>query len=269
MAELPSLAEFLRELRGRIMLYSRDFERDAELVKSALVEPFFRLMGWDPEDPGEVRPRYRTPVGIADYALFADGNLLALVAVGRLGDPGGDVQKHLRMCVVSGASYLIATDGASWRVYHRDNGERPVLSWNLLEDRITELFKDIDAFRRLLGLESGGYEELVCYTRGGREVRVKALENMEGLLFKRMKRAGGIPYAHIARMLREGKIVFLSGSGIDNKNITYVRKRLEQELGAEVECVPAIYDDVMGYSLALKKKEGKVGRRRRAKAATL
>ena len=247
------LVDFVEALRRRVGEYSAELRRDRELVKSALVEPFLRLMGWDPENPEEVRRRGGGP-GSADYILFASGDVAALVAVGPLGEvPGpGD---YLEECRSAGARCLLVTDGDRWEAYDADGGR--LAGWSLSSQPAEQLFREIDGLRRALGLESGRYEELVCYTRWNRrEVRVTVLEDPEGLL---IRRAGGIPYGHIARMLLEGKIVFLSGGGVDRRNIHYIRRRLEQEVGAEIECFPAIYGDTMGYTLALKRGQKKRG----------
>ncbi|MEM2187767.1 MAG: hypothetical protein QXG35_00400 [Nitrososphaerota archaeon] len=252
MTELPSLAElseFVKELKTRVLRYSAELRESGELVKSSLVEPFLRLLGFDPEDPADVRPHYATQLGVADYALLNEGNVLALVLARKPGSQP-NVQEGLRMCIAGRVGYLILTDGIVWSVYSRDGGK--LMEWSLDAEPPEELFRKIDAFRRLLGLESGRYEEeLKCYTKGGKEVRIKILDSMDGLLIRRARYAGKLPYSHIAKMLAEGRTVFLSG-GVDNKNITYIRKRIEQEVGAEVECFPAVYEDVIGYSITLK-----------------
>mgnify|MGYP000610225899 CR=1 FL=1 len=243
--------DFVEALRRRVGEFSSELRRDRELVKSALVEPFLRLMGWDPEDPKDVRRR-EGGFGQADYILFADGEPIVSVAVGAM----GEVPKpsdYFEDCKSVGAKCLLVTDGDRWEAYGV-NGEA-LAAWSLSAP-IEQLFKEIDGFRKILGLESGKYEELVCYTRWNkREIRITALEDPEGLLVRRTR--SGIPYGHIAQMLLEGKIVFLSGGGVDRRNIHYIKKRLEQEVGAEIECFPAIYGDAMGYTLALKKKQKK------------
>ena len=161
---------------------------------------------------------------------------------------------YLEDCRAVGAKCLLVTDGERWEAYGANGGR--LAGWSLRAQSAEQLFREIDRFRKGLGLESGKYEELVCYTRWNRrEVRITALEDPEGLLVRRTR--SGIPYGHIAQMLLEGKIVFLSGGGVDRRNIHYIKKRLEQEVGAEIECFPAIYGDAMGYTLALKKKQKK------------
>jgi len=252
MAELPSLAElleFVKELRMRAQIYLPELKASRELVKSSLVEPFLRLLGFDPEDPADTRPMYKTSFGVADYALFNGDELLVFVVVyGLDGQP--NLHEMLEMCVAGHADYLIVTNGLAWQVYRKDGVK--LVEWDLNSESHEELFTKIDKFRRFLGLESGKYEEeLECYTRGGREVKIRVLDNMDGLFIRRMMRVGKLPYAHIAKMLSEGKTVFMSG-GVDNKNITYIRKRIEREVGSEVECFPAVYGDVIGYSFTLK-----------------
>jgi len=267
MAELPSIlevAELLRELASRANSYRDELAENVELVKLALVQPFLRIMGWNPEDPEDVRPMYASGLAIFDYALMGDygDTPVSMVLVSKLGSLDAARRRLAGLaaeCGGLGVSHLVCTDGVEWAVYNVNDLGSPVLSWNLLRDGAESILRAVDRFRGLLGLESGKYgecEEMVCYTRGGNEVKVKALEDMRGLILRGASRAGSLPYSHIAKMLREGKVVFLSGSGISNKNITYIRKRIEAEVGAEVECRQAIYMGEEGYSFAIKGEKG-------------
>jgi len=252
-AEWPSLIEFVKELKLRVSMYSEEYKRNRELVKNSLVMPFIRLMGWDPENPEEVKPGYKTRLGEVDYAIFVNGDgQKILVVVGEL-ENLPDAKEHLKKCIDCDAKFLLLTDGYSWSVYQVENPNSPVLTWSL-SNNAKELFKAIDSFRQLLGIETGKYEEIICYTNKGRKVVVKILEDMGGIILRRNGKSG-IPYSHLAKMIRSGKAIFLSGSGIDNKNITYIRKRLEKEVGAELECTPAIYYNEMGYSIMTHQEE--------------
>jgi hypothetical protein len=260
MTELPSIEEIaslLKELASRANGYWEEFAENVEFVKLSLVQPFLRLMGWNPEDPEDVKPMYVSGLAVFDYALMGDegDTPVSMVSVSKLGfleAVRGRLVDLAVGCSRSGVSYLVCTDGVEWAVYSVDDLDSPILSWNLLRDSAESILGGVDRFRKLLGLESGRYEEMVCYTRGGNEVKVKSLEDVSGLILKGASRTGSLPYSHIAKMLREGKVVFLSGSGISNKNITYIRKRIESEVGVGVECRQAIYMGEEGYSFAIK-----------------
>lgn len=103
-----------------------------------------------------------------------------------------------------------------------------------------------------------------CCTVGGKTVTITKLNDLTGLVFPAKKRGRGIRYDLIALMLQKKHSVFLSGEGINGKNITWIRKRIEKELeglgveASRLEWSPANYvaaanePAVAGYVFYLK-----------------
>jgi predicted type IV restriction endonuclease len=133
MTELPSIEEIaslLRELASRANGYWEEFAENVEFVKLSLVQPFLRLMGWNPEDPEDVKPMYVSGLAVFDYALMGDegDTPVSMVSVSKLGfleAVRGRLVDLAVGCSRSGVSYLVCTDGVEWAVYSVDDLDSP------------------------------------------------------------------------------------------------------------------------------------------------
>gem|GEM_PF-643984 len=106
----------LKKVREHRLLY----ERNEEAVKQHLIGEIFKALGWDWENPKEVRPEERTEEGRADYALVINDNVVAYLEAKNLSVNVLKSEKPLRQlakyCFSHGIKYGILTNGVQWKV---------------------------------------------------------------------------------------------------------------------------------------------------------
>ncbi|AEH25134.1 type I restriction enzyme HsdR N-terminal domain-containing protein [Pyrococcus yayanosii] len=110
---LELLKDVVMRIEGHLDLYLRN----EEAVKQHLILPVLRALGWNVEDPGEVRPEERTSEGRADYALIKGGRVVAFLEAKNLSVNvlKEDVLLQLgKYCFNMGVRYGIASNGAVW-----------------------------------------------------------------------------------------------------------------------------------------------------------
>ena len=128
-----------------------------EATKTAIVMPFFAMLGYDVFDPNEFAPEFTADVGIkkgekVDYAILFDGKPTILVEVKNINKK---LNKHasqlFRYFGTSTAKIAILTNGVIYKFYTdlddaNKMDEKPFLEINLLninENQIPELEKFI------------------------------------------------------------------------------------------------------------------------------
>ena len=190
---MDSLRSAVTSVRGKIRSHRKLYEKNEEAVKQHLIGEIFQALGWDWNNPEEVRPEERTEDGRADYALILNGGVFAYVEAKNLGvnilKRDEPLRQLARYCFNSGVKYGILTNGAVWiaikafeegsslrdRVLLRVNiegepVEKAVLKLSLLsKSRITELERLASLLKALelsfSGLRREGYSEdmLISY----------------------------------------------------------------------------------------------------------
>jgi hypothetical protein len=131
--------ELIKMLREKIANYKDEFSKNEALVRYALIDPFLRALGWDTEDPEQVKPEYSTDAGRPDYALFIHNKKSprAFIGAKKLGK-NEDLQQHISYCVSEGVKFFIATDGNHWELYdtYRETRlpEKKITEWDITDD---------------------------------------------------------------------------------------------------------------------------------------
>lgn len=117
-----------------------------EATKTAIIMPFFSMLGYDVFNPQEFIPEYTADVGIkkgekVDYAIIKDGNPVILIECKSITE---NLERHdsqlFRYFGTSSAKFAILTNGIYYRFYtDLDNAnkmdEDPFLTINILELR--------------------------------------------------------------------------------------------------------------------------------------
>jgi len=112
-----NILDKIRALRERAVKYRDQLAKNEVLTRYALIDPFLRLLGWDTEDPEQIRPEFSTQAGRPDYALLHGGESpLAFIGAKSLERQEG-LQQYITYCVAEGVKYFIATDRLKWEVY--------------------------------------------------------------------------------------------------------------------------------------------------------
>ncbi len=130
-----------------------------EATKTALIMPFFQMLGYDVFNPSEFVPEYTADVGIkkgekVDYAIFLDGQLSILIEAKPVNE---DLNKHgsqlFRYFATTPARFGILTNGIIYKFYTdldapNKMDEKPFLEFNLLDTK-DALIPEIKKFEKL------------------------------------------------------------------------------------------------------------------------
>lgn len=124
----------------------KDTLQTEEATKTAIIMPFFSMLGYDVFNPQEFVPEFTADVGIkkgekVDYAIMKDGTPVILIECKSINE---NLEKHdsqlFRYFGTSAAKFAILTNGQYFRFYtDLDNpnkmDETPFLSINILDIR--------------------------------------------------------------------------------------------------------------------------------------
>lgn len=120
-----SLSELVEMLKDRLDGHAHKFRDNEALTRYALIDPLLRKLGWDTEDPNEVRPEFRVNGKSADYVLFVDREPVIVVESKKLGQPLGttlaqgreNVKQARQNAKSARAKYFLLTDGRRYELY--------------------------------------------------------------------------------------------------------------------------------------------------------
>lgn len=201
-----AVASVLRKIR----LHRNLYVKNEEAVKQHLLGEVFQALGWDWNNPEEVRPEARTEDGRADYALILGGKVFAYVEAKNLGvkilKRDEPLRQLARYCFNTGVRYGILTNGSTWiaikafeegsRLWDRvllavdlenEPLDRSVLKLSLLsKSRIAELERLSSLLKALEvsfeGLKREGYSEesLIRYLTAGESSRTVPVGELVG-----------------------------------------------------------------------------------------
>ncbi|MCK4491651.1 MAG: N-6 DNA methylase, partial [Candidatus Altiarchaeales archaeon] len=98
---------------------------DEEDVKGAIIDPLLRILGWDVNDPREVKKEARIEGKRADYALKIDDDIKVIIEAKAFSisldgsDSRGSYEKQaINYAYNQGIDWAILTNGETWRLYN-------------------------------------------------------------------------------------------------------------------------------------------------------
>ena len=148
---LDELAELVGRLKERIEKHEDVLSKNETATRYALIDPLLTALGWDLQDPGQVRMEYDTGKGRVDYAMFArgggdTGSPELVVEAKNLGKPTSDgIDQSITYCVGRGIPYFVVTNGRDWAAYetHRPVPvtEKRIVDFSLMDPAQTSVMK--------------------------------------------------------------------------------------------------------------------------------
>ena len=139
--------DFIDDVRTRSGRFATriDHLTTEEATKTALVQPFIQMLGYEIFDPLEVIPEFTADVGLkkgerVDYALVLDGKPIILIEVKKYGSNLEEAHRSqlLRYFHGTEARFGILTDGIVYRFFTdlvetNKMDERPFFEFNMLD----------------------------------------------------------------------------------------------------------------------------------------
>ena len=120
---LDELTELVGRLKERIEKHEDVLSKNETATRYALIDPLLTALGWDLQDPGQVRMEYDTGKGRVDYAMFArgggdTGSPELVVEAKNLGKPTSDgIDQSINYCLQDGVPCFVVTNGDAWEAY--------------------------------------------------------------------------------------------------------------------------------------------------------
>ncbi|MBI2862052.1 MAG: hypothetical protein HYX89_04460 [Chloroflexi bacterium] len=153
---LEDLLNTIRLLKERAQTRQGLLAGNEAQTRYSLIDPLLRALGWDTEDPDQVRVEDSAGQGSADYGLYAAGHSnkpSMYLEAKRLGRPITDgVSQSIHYCVEKGVPIFVVTDGAKWAIYRIQGGvaanESKTVEWDLLAEEPAEVARNALALWR-------------------------------------------------------------------------------------------------------------------------
>jgi len=114
------LKETLEMVVERVKKYRSLYEQNEMAVRSQIIEPILRGLGWDVENPEEVQPNVSTEGGIPDYSLLKGDKKVLFIEAKKLSVDIGQrevIRQLAKYCFDEGMRYGVLTNGAIWILF--------------------------------------------------------------------------------------------------------------------------------------------------------
>ena len=116
---LDELVDTIETLKARISEHRSILQASEAQTRLSLIDPLLRALGWDTDDPAQVRPEFVLSTGRADYALLdANQRPVAIIEAKKLNEPLGNAEMQLLpYAFASNVGYAVLTNGDHWVMY--------------------------------------------------------------------------------------------------------------------------------------------------------
>ncbi|MGQ9477864.1 MAG: hypothetical protein ACUVRH_05190 [Candidatus Bipolaricaulia bacterium] len=115
---MERLLEVIKQVRERISKHSAELQKSEALTRYALIDPILRALGWDTEDPDQVRPEFPTETGKPDYALIPERGAAIMVEAKPVNKNLEEARKKgFEYCWRNKCPYFVVTDGDIWEIW--------------------------------------------------------------------------------------------------------------------------------------------------------
>lgn len=148
---IEDLVKTIEFLKAKMRKYQDELSQSEALTRYTLIDPLLRALGWNTEDPEQVRPEFSTEVGRPDYALLMGGKPHIFVGAKPLGK-AEDLNKLATYSVNQGVPYFVSTDGSRWEIYDTFKpvplADKKIGGWDLLTMEAGEIARQALALWR-------------------------------------------------------------------------------------------------------------------------
>lgn len=166
---LDELTELIGTLKERIGKHGDVLSKNETATRYALIDPLLTALGWNLQDPGQVRIEY-DPDGArhrTDYTMFTgEDNAVGdrkrpqlVIEAKKLGTPIGDevIAQTISYCIREGIPYFVVTNGNDWEIYPTFGGAHVRLTEKRIVDfSLTDPAQD--TVMKMLWLWRGNFE---------------------------------------------------------------------------------------------------------------
>ncbi len=160
---LDDLNELVGTLKERIKQHKDVLGKNETATRYALIDPLLTALGWDLQDPGQVRTEYN-PDGTrgrrSDYTMFTSEDKKKpqlVIEAKKLGNPINDevIEQTIAYCVKEGIPHFVVTNGSDWAIY-KTSGDVHITEKRIVEFKLEAPTQN--AVMKMLTLWRGNFE---------------------------------------------------------------------------------------------------------------
>lgn len=114
------LKETIEMVTERMKKHRSLYEQNEMAVRSQIIAPILRCLGWNTENPEEVQPNVFTEEGVPDYSLLKSDKKVLFIEVKKLSvdiEQRGVIRQLAKYCFGEGMKYGVLTNGAIWILF--------------------------------------------------------------------------------------------------------------------------------------------------------
>jgi len=150
------LKETLEMVIERMKKHRSLYEQNEMAVRSQIIEPILRGLGWNTENPEEVQPNVSTEEGIPDYSLLKNDRKVLFIEAKKLSvdvEQREVIRQLAKYCFGEGMKYGVLTNGAIWILFRAFQegttmADRIVWKADIENDEITATIRRLNAISK-------------------------------------------------------------------------------------------------------------------------
>jgi len=150
------LKKTLEMVVERMKKYRSLYEQNEMAVRSQIIEPILRGLGWDTENPEEVQPNVSTEEGIPDYSLLKRDKKVLFIEAKKLSvdiEQREVIRQLAKYCFSEGMKYGVLTNGAIWILFRAFQegttmSERIVWKTDIENDELTASVRKLNTISK-------------------------------------------------------------------------------------------------------------------------
>jgi hypothetical protein len=136
---------FIKVLSEKMKKHRSFYEQSEMAIRTQIVDPILRGLGWDTENPEEVQPNVSTEEGAPDYSLLKGDKKILFIEAKKLSvdiEKGEVIRQLAKYYFGEGMKYGVLTNGALWILFRAFQegttmAERVVWKIDVENDEIT------------------------------------------------------------------------------------------------------------------------------------
>lgn len=141
------LSEIIKTMKNKMDSFRPYYEANESAVRDQIINPILKALGWNTDDPEDVRTELSCYEGFSDYCLFKDKKKIFCVEAKNLSinvENRKEIQQLAKYCFNDGMEYGIITNGAVWILFKSfqqgiEMEKRKIWKIDIEKDDITEI----------------------------------------------------------------------------------------------------------------------------------
>lgn len=117
---MANLKETLETVLEKVKKYRDLYEKSEESVRYQIINPILKCLGWNPENPDEVRPNISSEEGVPDYSLLKNEKKVLFIEAKKLlvdVEEKEIIRKLGQYCFGEGMKYGVLSNGVIWILF--------------------------------------------------------------------------------------------------------------------------------------------------------